>query len=469
MYFRLLFVFLLVGVCVALTPEERNAAPLHRRPAFPRPKSDNCTTCANRDTCCDSETCCNGGQFCCEDTATCCEDTCCDNQSESCCPDVEHGGVCCIKEPTFCCPRSPSGRHPSRCCPRWFVCCEDGKFGCCDPGSGLPMEDVNSKTAYGLFVDATFFGTVPFRGYVINTETGKSTHKNVQGFKDWGESSRRFAFDPKRTVFHLPQANFTAKPKKNDPSRQITLYSVNPITASTKVFHLEGATDMATGFYYNEVHDKIVMATYMYQDNKQVGYRFFAVDPDTGAVQKLSDHVFGDNDDWVGWFHAGSADMKYVYRLGYKNVKTLTDPGLGVTDISQATAAPTWVNNITAPQGHKWFISCHPKGNGNFVSLAEATVGGKLSLFEFNYHTNKHSVLATFGNAHIPPIWGPDADYLRNDGMYAALVVADGVFKDTDRWTMVTVDTTTKKMTYQHIDPFMDAETDSCSGVGLPN
>jgi hypothetical protein len=99
----------------------------------------NCTTCNNGEACCGGEVCCGNGDSCCPAGSGCCGGECCQNSTQSCCPDPAHGGICCESDTTYCCP--PEGEIESRCCPRWNVCCKLGRYGCCDPGTGLPLEE----------------------------------------------------------------------------------------------------------------------------------------------------------------------------------------------------------------------------------------------------------------------------------------------------------------------------------------
>jgi hypothetical protein len=85
-------------------------------------EAQNCTKCPG-----------GSGMTCCGKFNVCCKGDgwSCIAEDESCC-----AGTACIKQTTYCCPKSinpscPGGECPARCCPRWTVCCtKGGRDGC---------------------------------------------------------------------------------------------------------------------------------------------------------------------------------------------------------------------------------------------------------------------------------------------------------------------------------------------------
>jgi len=147
-----------------------------------------------------------------------------------------NGAVCCIEETTFCCP--PTDIHPSHCCPRWNVCCEGGRYGCCEPDEveGKDKSDGKgrlsrvAKSALAIFEIPDWSGDTPLYGMSIDLSEGyRQNQQVISGFNDWGEITRVFVFDPQRSIFYLPQANFTA----NTTNLPINLYSTDPKTGIT--------------------------------------------------------------------------------------------------------------------------------------------------------------------------------------------------------------------------------------------
>eukprot|EP01130_Rhizamoeba_saxonica_P019264 TRINITY_DN9911_c0_g1_i1.p1 TRINITY_DN9911_c0_g1~~TRINITY_DN9911_c0_g1_i1.p1 ORF type:complete len:458 (-),score=96.59 TRINITY_DN9911_c0_g1_i1:43-1416(-) len=431
--------------------------------------AQDCDTCNNGAKCCGGEHCCGNGEMCCPKGSQCCNDTCCEMPEETCCPDPKHGGVCCVQETTACCP--PSFNHPSRCCPQWFVCCEAGRYGCCDPSTGKPAED---SIAYALFEIPDWSGNTPM--YTMELELASGNRKDqtqITGFDDWGELTRVFLYDPKKNLFFLPQANFTAPPhSKDDPMRPITLYAVNPKTGVTTSKIIKGATDKVTGYVYNVNTGNIVMATYTYKNGNKNGYNFYSLNTDTAVATLKSSIVFGDTDNYVGYFHAISDDGNAVYRLGYEDVIHSASPGLGITDISTTTVKTNWINNISTPTGYQWFISLNTYQNGEFISLAPADseLGtNELSVIQWNIHGDT-KVIAELGNAHETPYFGPLAEYMAHDKSVYAAVVVHNNFLDSnyDRWSLVNVALPSGKTNVMPIYPFMMAQSDSVSGLGIP-
>lgn len=346
-------------------------------------------------------------------------DVCCDNSTsphrEACCPDPKNGGVCCVSELTFCCAPQAAFDHPSRCCPRWSVCCEFGRYGCCDPDTKQPLEhpeqlmsnnhnnnnnknegrkkqkplqqlsennekskkiarrsnnvaNFTSFTASALMTEPDWLsGAELMYAAQIDTATGKYTQQQAtrseqKHYDPVGESPRSFMFRASTNEFFLLQANFTANPSPgDDPKRQIVLYTINGVTGVTTSQVVSGAVDEVTGFQYVPAKQVIVFSTLMYSDEKKeaaIGFNFYTLDIESASAKLISQSVRGPSvGNWDGWFHAVSDDLKYVYRLGYQHVRTSVNFGLEITDISARTATTSFTFNIAVPAGHDIFRS----------------------------------------------------------------------------------------------------------------
>ena len=481
-------------------------------------------TCANGESCYGNETCCNGGKSCCPAGMACCGDTCCNNgtsyKSESCCPDPVNGGICCLKENTFCCPPVQATGSASHCCPRWYVCCDAGRFGCCDPDSGLPMEEHEKRVfatrvsdrgheaksaptastpapvARAIFAEnGIWTDEQALYGNDVNLITAAMT-KRVElergVFHTEQESTRIFAYDPAGDVFYLPQMNFT------DPSiaHPITLYSFNSVTGNvTKRPVTGGVKDEVTGFYWSREQSTLLMATKWTTNGDALqGYKYYTVDVATGAATLVS--AFENPaavDTFAGWFHEASADLKFVYRLGYQDVVASSGFGLGIIDISAPTATMVdWVA-VPNPSGnygrlrsvHRINAGSSPGAaassagyNVTFVSLAQAeNVTDILDLGVFKWSPVPSpaappvSQLTQLGNCHITEYFGPIAqatDSTRTK--YATMCVALSPLGSTENsWSLATVDTLTGAANLTPLSPTFLSSIDTLSGFGVPD
>eukprot|EP01103_Thecamoeba_quadrilineata_P000200 TRINITY_DN10164_c0_g1_i1.p1 TRINITY_DN10164_c0_g1~~TRINITY_DN10164_c0_g1_i1.p1 ORF type:complete len:463 (-),score=70.68 TRINITY_DN10164_c0_g1_i1:86-1474(-) len=394
---------------------------------------------------------CENGYFCCQDSY------CCQNVTESCCPGLKDGPVCCEQETTYCCPAQSDYDLPSRCCPRWNVCCEKGSYGCCDPTTGLAVED---SLAYSLFVaDGSRFVSA-----TIGLPDGNKTEKTVNGYDDWSEITRVFVFNPNETVFYLPQANFL---ESTNSSRPINLYTVDPISATTTATLIgatqEGENDVP-GFTYLLPSGLILLSTQFF-NSTNVGYNFYHVNTTTGDAKLVSSYQ-NTTDTYVGWFTDASVDGNTVYRLGYYNVIEESGPGLGVTDISGPTATTQWYSDVPLPKGLGFYISLNPYSNG-FISLAPDS-SGDLWIVQWSIGGNA-TVLSKLTDAHNVPIFGPLVEYVNpSQTLYAALVVDDKTISDDDEWILVTYNLPNGPSTEIKITPKLDAKTSSASALGIP-
>ena len=481
-----------------------------------------CTECTDKAYCCDGESCCSGGSFCCPSTSTCCQDTCCDKVTESCCADPVNGDVCCMKETTFCCPPQPMFDLPSRCCPRWYVCCNDGRFGCCDPDTGVPSEELE---AYALFLEPTWLGPMVFQAATIDVKSGTRTEVHVDGFHTEQETTRTFMFDKTLSRFYLLQANFTA-PQNNSgpPTFPINLFTINPATGETTQTLVQGAQNEVTGFRFLQRRRIIVMSTWWYLtpsdsdeevDGKAtasssstspapsgsgsnapvtpVGYIFYHVDVSSGAAIEVG-RVANTNgtDSYAGWFHESSDDGMLLYRLGYQDVVQSINFGIGVVNLSNVPATVSWTT-LPRPDGthghyrtlNLWHangpLAATLSGSSNnsvvFLSLAPSynlTRYGDLSLFAWSLADPFGAVkVATFPNAHTTPEFGPISECISFDERYyAAVFVQDSPLgKDFDTYGIGLArldggkNSSSKEVM---LTPQMVAVTVSVSGLGIP-
>lgn len=516
-----------------------------------------CIACNNSETCCDGSSCCNSGQFCCEANNTCCQDTCCKTDNEQCCSDPTNGGVCCESEWSFCCVPQPEYDLPSRCCPRWFVCCNLGEYGCCNPDTGLPLvsSDVHEqpavrnideqkpalrsmpRNAYALVLEPTWIGNMNFDVMSINVTTGAALNvTKVQSFKTGGEEQRQFMFDKKLNVFYLLQAD-------NDDDGHtpleapIRLFTIQPVSGSATACTVTGgAFNEVTGYRLLPGTGTIVFATYWLERSsgsapsnsnsnaasessssgsplpEKAGYKFYHLDVPSCAATLVAQSTnpitpqFVDN--YAGWFHDVSPDGSIVYRLGYEDVMSSSNFGIGATVIVPSSsssgvysnATPVW-KTIPRPDGtHEGYITLNlfapssvptlsPTATSPFdawfVSMAPTnnlTQQGDLSLFMWSPldPVQNVSLLATFPNAHQYPAlsFGPLSESLSLDcSRYAALVVKDSSFGSSyDTLAVVLVDgikppgqgTRPSVVLEAQLEPGLLAETVSPAGIGLP-
>ena len=119
---------------------------------------------------------CGGNEKCCYNNNNGTGPSFCCTSDESCCPDPKYGVVCCETQQTYCCPPMPQFGIPSRCCPRWMVCCTQGRYGCCDPGAvAADAPEVGAATQlYGMLFSSLEPGNGLF-SMAIDSTTGDYT------------------------------------------------------------------------------------------------------------------------------------------------------------------------------------------------------------------------------------------------------------------------------------------------------
>eukprot|EP00026_Physarum_polycephalum_P009532 Phypoly_transcript_09660.p1 GENE.Phypoly_transcript_09660~~Phypoly_transcript_09660.p1 ORF type:complete len:446 (+),score=48.87 Phypoly_transcript_09660:34-1338(+) len=393
----------------------------------------------------------------------CCEDTCCNSGIESCCPDKQHGSICCMAESTYCC--APVGDYASHCCPRWNICCNGGRYGCCDPATGKPTED---NYAYALFVLQKDFAALK-----IDLSSGSYTQIPVTGYNDWSEITRVFTYDPVHNLFYLVQTNFLSNPQA--PAHNITLYTIDPTTGSTVAKTIQGCTEPGQvdvpGFVYNPATNQIVMSTYSFENN-MIGYKFYILDPET-AVATFKSQYYSANDSYAGWFSVVTPDNNYVYRVGYQDVVNQMGSGLGETCISATTATTKFYIDIPVPPKHQFYLSLSLFGD-YMLSLAPDELGN-LNLVQWNIQ-GQASIIANYSDAHNTPFFGPIVEFINpNQSTYAALIVQNKIISDADRWTIVLNSLQSSKggitATPREIplSPILLAKLESASAFGIPN
>lgn len=486
--------------------------------------------CQNGEYCGGNETCCGGGSYCCDAGTACCGGTCCNNgtdyKAETCCPDPKNGGVCCLKENTFCCPPDTAFDKPSRCCPRWYVCCLQGRFGCCDPDSGLPMEEhqrmLHAKQNAAKNAPALFVGQRKSFWRAASSSASSSSPQARAIFEEnsiWTdesylyannldllngsmsakqkltpgvyhteqETTRVFAYSPKRDMFYLIQANFT------DPALgyPITLYRFTPSTGAVTKQLVTGAAGEVSGYYWSREQEVLLFATLVRNktDPSAVeGYKFYTLDVDSAAATFVSTFTNTNGvDSFAGWFHEASADLKYVYRLGFKDMMDSTNYGLGVVSIGTPTATlEQWITVSPPAGGYGRLRSIHrvpgassDSGglNISFVSLSQAqNLTDYLDLGVFLWSPSAVGPIAMhqltqFGNAHLTELFGPIAqatDVTRTK--YAALVVQYSDLGSTyNSWALAEVNLLTGASNLLPLSPSFLSSINSLSGFGIPD
>eukprot|EP01090_Pellita_catalonica_P017209 TRINITY_DN5140_c0_g1_i2.p1 TRINITY_DN5140_c0_g1~~TRINITY_DN5140_c0_g1_i2.p1 ORF type:complete len:132 (+),score=16.10 TRINITY_DN5140_c0_g1_i2:41-436(+) len=121
------------------------------------------------------------------------------------------------------------------------------------------------------------------------------------------------------------------------------------------------------------------------------------------------------------------------------------------------------------PSSLQWYESLHIYA-GNYYSLAKDSDDlDALKLVQWKLSEPQGKVVADLGNSHDTPYFGPVSVYLDSaHGVYYALVVSNGPTTEWDRWSILSVDLHTFKVTLAGLSPWMIAETDSASGLGVP-
>lgn len=404
-----------------------------------------------------------------------------------------------------------------------------------------PSVSAIPQNVFALVLEPSWFsGGMDFDVMSINVTTGSSINvSKVQNFKTGGEEQRQFMFDKVKSVFYLLQTD-NDDDGHNPLEAPIRLFTIQPTTGvATACTVTGGAVNLVTGYRLLPGTSTIVFATYWLERGSgsspsgsgssaasessgsglpdKVGYKFYHLDVTSCAATLVAQSVnpttpsFVDN--YAGWFHDVSPDGSIVYRLGYENVITSTNFGIGATVIIPSSGkseslSPSVVNNATPvwqtvprPDGtHEDYISLNlfspsvptvSRGDTAspfdvwFLSMAPTnnmTEQGDLSLYMWSPmdpFTNV-SLQATFPNANQYPAmsFGPLSESLSLDcSRYAALVVKDSAFGSSyDTLAVVYVDGIKppgrgrpNMILEAQLQPGLLAETVSPAGIGLPS
>lgn len=221
-------------------------------------------------------------------------------------------------------------------------------------------------TIYALFLE-TVQESSTLKVLTINGQTGAiSDPQTVAGFNAWGEITREFVFNPQKEVFYYLEANFTVP--RPSSGRQLRLYTVDPKSGQATSQIVQGAVDFPSGFAFDEASGKLVVATWRVgqsappggQDTP-VGYNFYTIDPSTAAATKIGATAgIADADAYAGYFQTCSLGAGLCYRLGYFNVTTQTNPGLGVTRIAASPTSTSWATapvSVPVPDNQAFYVS----------------------------------------------------------------------------------------------------------------
>lgn len=450
---------------------------------------------------------------------------CSDKTTQSCCPDPHNGAVACEVETSQCCPPNNNLQIPSRCCPRWYVCCDYGRYGCCNPQTMRPIDLVMGLLAGGAsgtaravrgledrirlvgekkkgassVVDApasfpaaraliemtSIKDASPLYSFNIDlTKGSRNDGVPVSGiFNDWGESTRRFAYDRSRKVFYLPQANFTGGASVPEWERLVHLYTIDSSTGAVNIALVSAAAGgaqplgLVTGFAFDSDEQLLLVATRSYNTTGgATGYLFWSVNVLTGgAVLVSSQQASGPIDTYAGYFrHMAVVDGRVlVLRMNWQDVVHQQNPGLGVTDITSGSAVTDWVT-IQPPKGYLalFTLTVVSAANGtlSIVSLASGDgLSTDLALFALTVRVSGTlsvsgpSKVASLGNGHITPYFGPLGTAYK-DGVFAALTVHDSADPNLDLWAVSTVELPSGRASTRIMSPLTLAGTDSISG-----
>lgn len=346
-----------------------------------------------------------------------------------------------MKEESFCCP--PGGGHPSRCCPRWYVCCTEGEYGCCNPTTGLGV--AAAPTTAVLLMDLAGDLVVS----TIDLATGARVDVAVSGYNTYGEMTRIFTYDANRNVFYLPEANYLVA-----PPYPINLYTVDGTTGvATSV--PTGLTGEVCSFKYEPSVDVIYMATF---DNTT--YRFYKLDVTGSSVAWGSSSEVD-----AGWWDEIAVDGSVTWRVG-PNRLTSSQPGLATLALPAGTLTWTPAASLPLPPQLDWYITLTNAGANNsntntntFYSLALDPAQGDYSLVTWSIGGSASAVDL---GLYPPPYFGPVGQVGTGAGVLVAAVY-DGLVTTLDRWVLSFNGATIVPW------PWYIAETDSLSGLGLLN
>eukprot|EP00045_Choanoeca_perplexa_P004707 m.39944 g.39944 ORF g.39944 m.39944 type:complete len:440 (+) comp12716_c0_seq2:2-1321(+) len=415
-----------------------------------------CDTCNDGYQCCDGNICCSANNQ--------SSSICCDGKTESCCK-----GTCCLAQTTFCCPGING--HPDRCCPRWTVCCPGGQDGCCTPEEAqryYGTADVTEPAAGNHVLHTLFLEVSNLKAASIEIETGKILTNNlVTGFNPWQEITRPFAYDSQREVFYYMEADFLNKPPSLD-KRPLYLYTIDAATGKGKQQTVSGAFNFPAGFEYNCHDNKLYVATKLLNPQGNLtGYGFYTVDVTTAAATLISSTNASNDNAYDGWFHELSPDASTFYRLGYRDVVSEQDFGIGSTDVTHNPGATQWTGVQAAPE-HQYYETIN-EHDGQFYSLALSIRNQSYNLLQWT-PVSIPRIVAYLNNSHPLPFFG-HVITTRScaTGTYIAAVVEDhkpGIVAD--RWAFHMVDLASGQQQTLETETEFPANEFSIAALGLP-
>jgi hypothetical protein len=446
---------------------------------------------------------CSGASYCCstKSSSECCQtgNPCCDGEQccesdELTCSDAVNGCVCCETQFTFCCSPNPGLGLPSRCCPRFSVCCDDlSRFGCCSPGVGevwpLPEgfeltrgaarpprlhSDRKAKAApplkaYGLIQSAWLSGGL--LGVTVDISSGVYTSVPANGFPTGDEIPRLFTWNGDQRLFHCALTNWSTQIPPG-AKRPVVMWTVNPTTGVTSSNVLSGVFGQSTGFAYEPTTKTIIVGTADIDANQtRVNeYKFWSVSPRTFAATLLLRQPFANGvDSYAGWFHNAmtAASVSTTLRLG--NIDpTIYSSAFGLSE-TNLSAGGVRFTRVVPPSGMGRYQSLSVVAKDDFISLGSSTQGDPTAdLDVVRWSPGKTpKTLATLGNAHRTPIFGPLAEAV-NGTTYVAFVVQDSIISNKlDSWALAVVDINSGNANTYTLSPFTDGQTDSVAGIGL--
>jgi hypothetical protein len=223
------------------------------------------------------------------------------------------------------------------------------------------------------------------------------------------------------------EANYTVPPGPN--GREIRWWSIDPTSGVTTSRVLPSAFNLPVGWEYQCQSDNIFFSTQIVTGPNEmaVGYNWWRLSVSSGAVSLLAtvNNVQGDNQ-WAGWFHALALNDSVTYRQGFRNVSTQTNIGMAITDLSQSPAV-TWWTATPFPANHDYYQTFEVTNAADYISLA-FDMEGLFDVVRWTLATAGQPasarVIATLGNAALPPYFGDVADCVSCDAsVYVAAVV----------------------------------------------
>ncbi len=379
----------------------------------------------------------------------------------------------------------------------------------------VPLDDINAQikafqnrdtgadagdphVAFVLAVGGSLFNPGNLIALTVNTTSGATLNKvSVPGYNNWGESTRDFAFDPKRKLFYALDVNFTGTGATRPAGgRPITLSKIDPATgATTHVAVTGGPTDYVSGYAYHSASGRLHCAADAYDGDKVTGSTFFYVDPDTGKAEVLGTLArSGQEDDpstYGGFHRAVSDDGGKAFRLGYRSVVSQAGPGLGAVHLPSADAAAEpsadWTSMAAVDEAHEFYLGMLSLGGDKVASIAPQSATGFLDLVLWDLPSLTSETMTTPTVVNLGNVTGPGVvmgkqgtlgfvlDAARaSDGQYVALVSIPNPTPipypgALDAWGIAKVDVATGKATVTPLVPGILTGGTSISGVGLPS